>query len=540
MNRLIIGRELYLDNWEEHCVECGAPECYSACSRFESARDGSCRRFERNEPWRFADRAKGRLIEFRPWGKMELLFRGKMRPRRFWGRWMGLRAVPTFWRLDAEADSEVSCVCLIKNAQNEILFQRSVELRCGRNQVEFSVPPVEKYARFAFYPLGEKNVSLRFRRMELFCGSTKSPNPVPSVPKGLDAKVPASFLKCVAWDLDNTVWDGILVEDGPDGVSLRPEAVFALKELDRRGILNTVASKNDAGPAIAHLKRLGIEEYFVFPEINWGPKSESLKRAAANIGIGMDTFAFVDDSSNERGEVAENLPMVRVFDQNGIAELLDSSAANPEVTEESAKRRLSYRAEMMRKGFEADYAGDYLAFLKACQLQLTCGRLSSGALVHRCRELVQRTNQLTLAARRYAKDEFDALVNDPSVSAYAIHCRDKYGDYGGVGFIALERHGEDVSVREFVMSCRVAKKLCEQSVLSFVSREEPMLAGARSLVADVVPTGRNDALVAAFDAMPFFRCKMENGCRRYISAIADSKHDGQVFSHEVIFGEIQL
>lgn len=521
-------RNLVADKWEEHCVECGAPACYATCPRYEALKDGRCRRFERDEKVRLPNGSKGRLVEFRPWGKMELLYRGKMHVHGPLGRLFRLQAVPSLWVVDCELLADVTFVASIVQDENEV-FSRTLSFRKGRNRVEMLLPPVGKYARFRFYPLGESNVSVVFRVFELATA--------PAVLPG--GASPAKFIKCVAWDLDNTLWSGILSEDGVDGVTPRPEAVAALKTLDSRGIVNTVSSKNDFAPAISALKAFGLEEYFVFPQINWGPKSESIRRAAKEIGIGVDTFAFIDDSAHERGEVAANLPMVRVFGENEIAQLLSCPAANPAVSSESAKRRLSYRAEMLRRNAqEAEYGGDRMEFLRNSGIKLTCGRLSSDELRVRCRELVQRTNQLTLAGRRYTEEEFSALVDSPGVSAYAIHCRDRYGDYGIVGFIALERAGDEARVREFVMSCRVAKKFCEQSVLLFVSRCDSTVVGARRLVAEVRPTGRNAALVEAFDAMPFDLVEESADRRIYCLPLDKGVDFGEVFSCDTEFGEL--
>ena len=109
-------------------------------------------------------------------------------------------------------------------------------------------------------------------------------------------------IKCVVWDLDNTVWDGILLEDRE--VVLRPHVVDILKTLDERGILHSVASRNDHDLAMAKLEEFGIAEYFLYPQINWNPKSGSVAQIAKDINTGLDAIAFVDDQPFEREEVA--------------------------------------------------------------------------------------------------------------------------------------------------------------------------------------------------------------------------------------------
>ena len=109
-------------------------------------------------------------------------------------------------------------------------------------------------------------------------------------------------IKCVVWDLDNTLWEGILQEG--DNIVLKEEAAAVIKELDKRGILQSVSSKNDYESAKEKLEEFGLWEYFIYPQINWNPKSEAIETIAKSINIGIDTLAFVDDQEFEREEVS--------------------------------------------------------------------------------------------------------------------------------------------------------------------------------------------------------------------------------------------
>jgi len=120
----------------------------------------------------------------------------------------------------------------------------------------------------------------------------------------------------------------------------------------------------------------------------------------------------------------------------------------------------------------------------------------------RCYELVQRTNQLTLAGRRYEPEAFNALIDQSGVEAFGVRCRDRFGDYGVVGVVIVRTDGEKARIEEFVMSCRVAKKQCEYAVVRALA-ERVAEMGVKTLAARVVTTGRNGALVSAFDEMPF-------------------------------------
>lgn len=329
-----------------------------------------------------------------------------------------------------------------------------------------------------------------------------------------EQRVPARFVKLVIWDLDNTVWDGILAEDGPDGIRLRPEAVRTIKALDERGILHSAASKNDSEPTLAALKRFGLADYFLAPRIGWGPKSAMIRAVAEDLGLGLDSVAFVDDAAWERGEVAAALPAVRVYRESDAARLPERPEFSPPLSAESGRRRESYRAELVRRGRQAAFGTNLDAFLRDCGLRLELFRPEDETAIVRCRELVQRTNRLTLAGRRYDEGAFAALL--ASSEAWAVKCRDRFGDYGTVGFLAVRVSDASAELAEFVMSCRVAGKRCEERLLVWLA-ERTADRGCRALVADAVDTGRNGALLAALGALPFVVTREGNRVRHLLA-----------------------
>src|SRR5678815_3970601 len=111
-------------------------------------------------------------------------------------------------------------------------------------------------------------------------------------------------VKCVVWDLDNTIWNGTLLES--DVVRLKPKVADVIRELDSRGILQSIASKNNYEDAMTKLSELAIEQYFLYPEIHWNPKSESISNIQRNMNIGIDTILFIDDQPFERDEVSSS------------------------------------------------------------------------------------------------------------------------------------------------------------------------------------------------------------------------------------------
>jgi FkbH-like protein len=150
-------------------------------------------------------------------------------------------------------------------------------------------------------------------------------------------------IKCVVWDLDNTLWDGVLLED--KCVKLKNNVVDIIKALDERGILNSIASKNDYDLAMDKLKEFHMDKYFIYPKINWNVKSESIRSIAEEINIGIDTFAFIDDQDYELAEVSYAFPQVLCLNVSCLHSILNMNEFTPEfITQDTRMRREMYQS----------------------------------------------------------------------------------------------------------------------------------------------------------------------------------------------------
>lgn len=282
-----------------------------------------------------------------------------------------------------------------------------------------------------------------------------APAPQPTV-----AAARAAQAKCVVFDLDNTLWSGVLLEGN---VRLKPEVPELLRALDSRGILMSVASKNAHEHAHQMLVELGLEEYFLFPRINWGRKSSSLAEIAKDLDIGLDTFVFVDDNAFERDEVGSALPQVEVLDETNLNKLLSHPRLHGSSSAEAKVRRQMYRQAMVRTAAAQEFADDYIGFLRSCQIRLTIRPPGSQDL-ERVYELAQRTNQLNFSGTKYSTEAVQAILADTGLEKYVLECSDRYGSYGIVGFCIAERTGRRVRVADFMLSCRVQGKFIEQAL----------------------------------------------------------------------------
>src|SRR5690625_229271 len=241
---------------------------------------------------------------------------------------------------------------------------------------------------------------------------------------GIGTEKKVQKIKCVVWDLDNTIWDGILIEEN---VTLRKNIIHTIKALDERGILQSISSRNDYDIAMRQLKAFGLEEYFIYPQINWWNKSASLSKIARLINIGIDTLAFIDDQAFERDEISHELPDVLCIDALEIENILDRPELSPQVVTEDAKnRRKIYMDDIKRNEDESNFEGGNEDFLKTLDMKLTLSSPNYADL-ERARELTLRTNQLNATGYTYSiEDRKSTRLNSSHVAiSYAVFCLKK-------------------------------------------------------------------------------------------------------------------
>lgn len=320
-------------------------------------------------------------------------------------------------------------------------------------------------------------------------------------------------LKCLIWDLDNTLWEGTLLEGGAS--ELRPGVKDVLAELDRRGILQSIASKNEYGDAMSALERFGIAEYFLVPQIGWRDKSESVAEIARLLNLGLDAFAFIDDQEYEREEVSFAHPEVRVYDASEYEALTTLPEFTPRfITEDSARRREMYKEDLSRNELEKEFSGKSNEFLKSLNMKLTLSQVGQGDL-ERAEELTLRTNQLNSTGITYGYEELVGFINSPDHIFFVAELEDKFGSYGKIGLLLCERTGKALIIRLLLMSCRVMTRGIGSAMLVHAIK----LAEAErlELYADFISTGRNRIMYITYKLMGFEETdgEGENICLKY-------------------------
>lgn len=501
--------------WAEHCSECAMPSCFSSCEYYAPRMDLKCQRFENGiRPVTSDDGTlpEAMSVTFKKWGKLEAAGIAKINPAM---ATRGIKLINNFvedavrviplpystklfvtkalnkvlQKLSAhgsqinsgnqdtkfmietlnQSNTPTSVSLTIRETSNPTrFFQKLIIIPSGYSQIlidisELSSVTLTEKCLYQIEPSAEsKLISIVFGMLDFVV--LKTTKEAPSAPlTTTDNK--AQKVKCVVWDLDNTLWNGTLVEDGIDGIVLRPEMVSMITKLDEMGVLNAIASKNNHDDAMAALKRFGLDQYFLYPQISWNPKSNGIKVIQKSLNIGMDTIIFIDDQVFERTEVESMLPEIRVFSDKEATTLLSRPEFDIPVTEESKERRKMYQENVVREQALETAGEDYTSFLKSCEIKLSFERLNEETL-NRVNELSQRTNQMNFSGNRYTKSQLIDIMNTPSKKTFVISCEDRFGSYGIVGFSIVD--DEKALLMDLMFSCRIQAKQVEHTFIKYL------------------------------------------------------------------------
>lgn len=508
--------------WSEHCTECAAPDCYSTCELYYPRFDKTCKLFV-DGMIRIPNK-DGIIpyiikVTFKKWGKfwtkgnsktyslnsaaiIEILnifipafIRHLPIPQKtklsfntiFYKIKKRISEIPCKTPIKATSfviecynpnTFEVSLFIIIKNniSNSNMFYQNSITIKPGYNLSRIQISSINKFVdlndKFEIDIIpnnNDKELTLYFGIVDFI------------------KELPTKKCKCVVWDLDNTLWDGVLIENSGK-IKLKNNIIEIIKKLDQRGILNSIASKNNTEETIKFLKDLDILEYFLYPQISWEPKSNSIKNIANSINIGLDTIVFIDDQKFEREEVKNILSEVTTLDASDYQNLLNMEIFNVPITDDSKLRRRMYQHEKSRKQDFKQSGSDYRNFLRNCQITISLSQLNKNNL-KRVYELAQRTNQLNFTGNRYHIDELDKIMNDPIRDTYVISCNDKYGSYGIIGFAVV--NNQKNRLLDLMFSCRVQSKHIEHAFLTHIIHSYSVKNIKRPFYADYKKTDRN-------------------------------------------------
>lgn len=359
--------------------------------------------------------------------------------------------------------------------------------------------------------------------------------------------------KCLVLDLDNTLWGGVLGEDGIEGVQLSECGEGArywdfqrrLAELKATGVLLAIASKNNDADVREmfrnHPHMILRENDFALIKANWNPKSRSIKEIAEELNIGLDAIVFVDDNPLEREEIRQMLPDVTVVDfpePEHLEELARTLFQNHfhllRSTDEDAQKTLLYHQESQRKKAiaEADSFDDYLGSLDI-RIDIHPARVEE---IARVAQLTQKTNQFNLTTRRYTTRDIAEKIAGPDWRVYAVHTRDRFGKNGLVSVLIfyLNRRSETgeivAELDTFLMSCRVMGRHIEDGILEAI---EKILQreGVCAIQAEYLPTSKNAPVARLFERVGYTMVdSFPDGRKQYYLDLEEERPERRVYA----------
>jgi FkbH-like protein len=490
--------------WEEHCIECAPLSNRSIC--FHSKRvDNSCASFvngiEKNYHT-YGLEGHGVQIEIKRWGKLETKWT-------FWPRmfelkefnkinlllntlqyiaiffYRVLRLIPKSYIILKIANSIINrmfkFIALEKTKEkievDGIFLEFYIEDNVKDNlilEIVENERVVFKYKKF--FEQGWNKEFINCKKLFSYSKNiglcriwVESENQVKFFFKTLaliklkNKKINLNKIKCVVFDLDNTLWEGIIGDDGDD-VIIKKEVINFIKELDERGIIISISSKNNFNVAWEKIKQMKLDEYFLYPQINWEPKSLSLSKIAHKLNISLDSLALIDDSVFEKNEVLHGSPDVRVYHPSEIENLLFREEFQIEITEQSKKRRLNYINNFQREKLFQEKDHKFEDFLINCEMKMKF--YNTEDKFDRVYELLLRTNQFNTTGQKFEKADFARYIKINKNICWEI--TDKFGSYGVVGFVCFKLNSKTIFIEQLVLSCRAAEKKVEETLINFL------------------------------------------------------------------------
>jgi FkbH-like protein len=313
--------------------------------------------------------------------------------------------------------------------------------------------------------------------------------------------------KALVTDLDNTLWGGVLGEDGLEGIKLGPEypgAAYqalqrAMLDLFQRGVILAVCSKNNASDAMAalasHPGMLLGPQHFAALRINWKDKAQNLYEIATELNIGTDALAFMDDNPIERARIRTDLPEVTVIDlpndpMRYAQALRDSPVFERLVVSDEDRERGQYYAEQrLRLEFERS-ASSLEDFYRSLQQEVEIAPVTAQTLT-RVAQLTQKTNQFNLTTRRYSEQQISEMASSLDWKVFSVRVRDRFGDNGLVGVAITHDVHKVCEINVLLLSCRVIGRTVETALLSFLV-ERARSIGMKQLQGWFLPTKKNE------------------------------------------------
>ncbi|MCX6272523.1 MAG: HAD-IIIC family phosphatase [Bacteroidetes bacterium] len=353
--------------------------------------------------------------------------------------------------------------------------------------------------------------------------------------------------KCLVLDLDNTLWGGILGEDGIYGVKSGgeyPGNAFldfqkSLLELNKTGIILTICSKNNEADVVELWEKnpdiLIKRDHITIYRINWNNKVENITEIIAELNIGPDSVVYIDDNPSERELVKQFLPMIETPEFPSqpyllpafIKEITERYFRIYQITEEDRLKTRQYQENVMRNNYEQGFS-DFTAYLSSLQMELEMKEVQAGN-IPRIAQLTQKTNQFNLTTKRYTESEIQAFIAQGH-TIFSLRVSDKFGEHGITGLIIVQKTENEytVEIDTFLLSCRIlGKGIAEAFAYTVFSKLK--IQGIKTILASYVPTNKNEQVNDFYDKLGFEiidKQFTEEGIKKY--SIDLTKHNFEI------------
>jgi len=343
---------------------------------------------------------------------------------------------------------------------------------------------------------------------------------------GIIKSVYGKSKKCLVLDLDNTLWGGVVGDDGVQNLILGRDHPIGeayldfhryVKDLQQRGVILAVCSKNDpenAKDGFSHPDSLlKLEDFSAF-KANWNPKPENIREIAAELNIGLDSIVFVDDNPAERALVADQLPEVAVpevgADVSGFSMALERERyfEADRVVQDDLNRSAFYSSNAQRDALQARFR-DYGEFLASLEMTAEISPFSP-VYLERIAQLINKTNQFNLTTRRYTIAEVEAMAQDPAYITLYGRLADRFGDNGLVSVLIGRVLDKKVELDLWLMSCRVLNREMEFAMFDTLV-ERCQARGVRRIVGVYIPSKKNSMVANHYASLGFRRLSESSG-----------------------------
>lgn len=318
------------------------------------------------------------------------------------------------------------------------------------------------------------------------------------------------YKKVLVLDCDNTLWKGILGEDGVEGIQIYQEIQSYVVKLSRLGILVCLCSKNnskDVDEALQDSRMILRDDHIVFKAVNWKDKSENLARIAETLNLGLESFVFLDDSDFEINLIRQKMPSVTALkvpadyvEYLWFFQSVMSLFHRDNFTEESVNKTSQYKDEFARieQKSRFDTIEDYLSSL---ELNMNLS-IDAENKMSRLTELTQKTNQFNLTTKRMTQSELDFARTSGDHMIIGVDVRDRFGDYGTTGLVLVRLEGNQAVLEQFLLSCRVIGRRLEYKLFDCVA-EMLKQRGIQTVFGKYTPTSKNAQVKELYPALGF-------------------------------------